>query len=384
MLDLFLFLLAWLGHACFMMVLLNMAYSRPWHREILKKFRLLMGMWIFLGPFLYIAIYGQINPLKSDPHGMFLRLMHGLYIGISYGIACIALPVITIAKLLRKPPKQLLEEKTEVFDVEAKLGHKPVGDGKYKDFITLPFVDHFRIDFTTLTIGYADIPAEWNGLTILHLTDMHFIGTPSREYFEAIIDRCAEYGTHDLVLITGDIIDTNAHIAWMEPVLGKLKWNEGAFAVLGNHDWWQDSEAVRTKLEELNITVLGNGWRTVQVKGKPMTLIGHEGPWFRPGPDVWSAPSGVFRILLSHCPDYLAWASRNAVRLMLAGHNHGGQIRLPIFGSIFVPSWYSRRYDMGTFAEGGTVLHVNRGMSSKEPIRINCAPQVTRIIFRKI
>jgi predicted MPP superfamily phosphohydrolase len=67
---------------------------------------------------------------------------------------------------------------------------------------------------------------------------------------------------------------------------------------------------------------------------------------------------------------------------MLSGHNHGGQIRLPIFGSLFVPSRYSRRYDMGTFHEPPTVLHVNRGLSGKEAIRFRCRPQVSRIQLR--
>jgi len=67
---------------------------------------------------------------------------------------------------------------------------------------------------------------------------------------------------------------------------------------------------------------------------------------------------------------------------MLSGHNHGGQIRVPILGSLFVPSRYSRRYDMGNFHEPPTVLHVNRGLSGKEAIRFRCRPQVTRLILR--
>ena len=68
---------------------------------------------------------------------------------------------------------------------------------------------------------------------------------------------------------------------------------------------------------------------------------------------------------------------------MLSGHNHGGQVRVPLFGSIFVPSRYGRRYDMGTFFEAPTLLHVNRGLSGKEALRIRCNPQVTRIILRR-
>ncbi|QVL31117.1 metallophosphoesterase [Telmatocola sphagniphila] len=384
MLDILMFLLAWLGHACFMMVLLNMAYSMPWDRNFRKVFRLLMGLWIFLGPLYYYYLFGQINPLNTHARGTVLILAHALYMGISFTFAIVALPLITIVRLRRKPPKNLLRETTEVLDVEQVLGHKPVGDGKYHFLADLPFNMLFKVDFTTLRIGIPNLPAEWEGLTILHLSDMHFIGTPGKEYFDAIVEKCLEYGPHDLVVISGDIIDTNKHIAWIEPILGRLKGTHGTYAILGNHDWWQDSDAVRSKLRELNITVLGNNWETVKIKGQPMTIIGNEQPWFHPGPDLFAAPSGVFKLLISHTPDYVYWAASKGVQLMLSGHNHGGQLRLPIFGSIFVPSWYSRRFDMGTFAVKGTMLHVNRGMGSKEPLRFLCNPQVSRILLERI
>ena len=93
------------------------------------------------------------------------------------------------------------------------------------------------------------------------------------------------------------------------------------------------------------------------------------------GPDRLSRTGSG--LLVSHTPDNIGWARRNGCRLMLSGHNHGGQIRVPVFGSLFVPSRYSRRYDMGTFHEPPTVLHVNRGLSGKEAIRFRCRPQVT-------
>ena len=67
---------------------------------------------------------------------------------------------------------------------------------------------------------------------------------------------------------------------------------------------------------------------------------------------------------------------------MLSGHNHGGQIRLPLLGSIFVPSRYGRRFDAGTFEEPPTVLHVSRGLAGQHPLRINCRPEVTRLVLR--
>ena len=96
---------------------------------------------------------------------------------------------------------------------------------------------------------------------------------------------------------------------------------------------------------------------------------------------------GVPRILLSHNPDVVEEGefirSGYRVDLMLSGHTHGGQVRLPVIGSIFVPSTCGRRYDTGTFAAGRTVLHVSRGLSGKEPLRFRCDPQVTRLTLRR-
>jgi predicted MPP superfamily phosphohydrolase len=91
----------------------------------------------------------------------------------------------------------------------------------------------------------------------------------------------------------------------------------------------------------------------------------------------------LFRLCLSHTPDNIRWAQRHGVDLMLSGHNHGGQIRLPLFGSLFVPSRYSRRFDCGLFWQPPTLLYVSRGLAGKEPLRYNCRPEITRLVLRK-
>ena len=179
--------------------------------------------------------------------------------------------------------------------------------------------------------------------------------------------------------------------------MGRLRWRIAAFAVLGNHDYWHEPALIRRRLRRLNIQVLSNTWKQIDVRGLPLVVIGHEGPWFRPGPDLThcppplpspSPPRGkgevreVFRLCLSHTPDNIGWARANNIRLMLSGHNHGGQIRLPLIGSIFVPSLYGRRYDCGPFEEPPTVLHVSRGLSGKQPLRFNCRPEVAKLVLR--
>jgi predicted MPP superfamily phosphohydrolase len=196
------------------------------------------------------------------------------------------------------------------------------------------------------------------------------------------MQRCLDAGVPDIVAITGDVVDSDWHHRWIVPILGRLRWNLAAYAILGNHDSWRDPTLIRRRLRRAGLRVLGNGWEQLSVRGMPMVVIGHEGPWFRPGPDLTNCPEEPFRLCLSHTPDNLPWAQRHAVDLVLAGHVHGGQIRLPLLGSVFVPSRFSRRYDCGTFFAAPTVMHVGRGLAGQHPLRFYCRPEVTRLILK--
>jgi len=382
-LDYLLFALAWLGHACISMVLVNLVYSHPWHKTLLKIFRATMGLLIFAGPpaFAWFVGYRVLDIFESAASTPG-RLAETTYLGLALFTSCVALPVVTLRRCTRPLPRCVLGESTRTIDVAKELGELPFGDGEGAHAAHLPFNNIFNVDFTTLTVALPALPAACDGLTLLQISDLHFFGTPSQRFFDFVMQHCMSEGVPDLVLITGDVVDSDTHYQWIRPVLGQLRWNLGAYAVLGNHDWWQDFEQVRKSLSEIGVRSLGNRWEQVEARGAKLTLIGHEGPWFRPAPDLSACPADGLRILLSHTPDNIRWAQRNNVTLMLSGHNHGGQVRLPLFGSIFVPSKFSRRYDMGTFFEPPTLLHVNRGLSGKEPLRFRCNPQVTRFVLR--
>jgi hypothetical protein len=140
---------------------------------------------------------------------------------------------------------------------------------------------------------------------------------------------------------------------------------------------------VRRRLGKLGFQVIGNGWKPVTLRGQPLVVIGHEGPWFGPPPDLSACPRGPFRLCLSHTPDHIRWARRHGIDLMLAGHVHGGQVQLPVIGPLVVPSRYGRQYACGTFHEPPTVLHVGRGLGSEQPLRYNCRPEVTKLVLRR-
>jgi predicted MPP superfamily phosphohydrolase len=363
------------------MLSLNVAYSQPWHRKLLKAMRQTWGLLLVAGPLSFGLLLGSnLTELGRE------ALETGrLAVPAAYAWMCVAAGiaffVVTALRLSRGRPRVVLDEAIETVDVAKELGHRPVGDGRYRRVAGYKFNGLFQVDFTNLMLAVPGLPQAWDGLTILQVSDLHFYGTPGREYFEFVVRRCVADGTPDLLVVSGDVIDAPEYLDWIEPVLGPLRWNVAAFAILGNHDWWQSPDAIRGRLAGLGMHVISNRWEAIDIRGEGLVAIGHEGPWFRPGPDLTGCPAG-FRLLVSHTPDNIQWARRHDCRLMLSGHNHGGQIRMPVVGSMFVPSKYSRRYDMGTFHEPPTVLHVNRGLAGKEAIRIRCHPQVTRLVLK--
>lgn len=379
---LFFFLSAWVGHGYLLMLSLNVAFSQPYHRKLLKLMRNSWGILLVAGPPLFAAfVEWDLVKLARTAFADGSFVVAAAYAWVCVVVGAVVFPAVTVWRLSRRSPDLVLDERTETVDVSKELGHRPVGDGKFRRLAALPVTDIFRVDFTTISLAVPGLPAAWDGLTVLHLSDTHFYGTPGRALFEFVVRRCMADGVPDLFVFSGDLLDDGKYLDWIEPVFGGLKWNVAAFAILGNHDWWQDFDAIRKRLGGMGIKVLDNRWEAVDVRGERLVAIGHEGPWFRPPPDLAGCPDG-FRLLISHTPDNIGWAKRHDCRLMLSGHNHGGQIRVPVFGSLFVPSKFSRRYDMGTFHEPPTVLHVSRGLGEKEPLRVRCRPQVSRLILR--
>ncbi len=94
-------------------------------------------------------------------------------------------------------------------------------------------------------------------------------------------------------------------------------------------------------------------------------------------------PAGDFRLLLSHSPDLIYRARSWGIDLMLAGHNHGGQVRVPVLGPILMPSRFGRRFDRGFFRVGRTWLHVSQGVAALHPYRFHSLPEVTRLVLRR-
>ena len=155
------------------------------------------------------------------------------------------------------------------------------------------------------------------------------------------------------------------------------------FAVMGNHDAFLGVPVIRPNLAEVGIPLLVDQYLPIERAGQRIWLCGINDPntsvpdldWAIPG-----YPDGPV-LLMSHGPDYadqlLAHPRGQLVDLMIAGHSHGGQVRLPLVGALCLPTG-GEKYVEGLFRLGRIQLYVNRGIGAVGvPFRLNCPPEIT-------
>ena len=249
----------------------------------------------------------------------------------------------------------------------------------------LPLNEILRPEVSQWTLDVLRLVPALSGLTIVQLTDLHFTGRVGKAYFREVV-RVSNELQPDLVALTGDIIDNLACLDWIADTLGRLTARHSVYFILGNHDHRTDEVArIRRTLERSGLIGLGTQEREIEINGHPVLLAGNERPWIdacrvrethQPDNAGDRRVSRALRIVLAHCPDQLGWARAWDADLMLAGHTHGGQIRIPPLGAIFSPTRHGVKYVSGVFYSPPTILHVSRGVSGDIPVRWNCPPEI--------
>jgi hypothetical protein len=280
----------------------------------------------------------------------------------------------------RRIPDGIAEQVSEIDLAQAHGTDALIGGGRYSWLLRIQKNESFRLRKRDWTVTLPSLPPVWDGLSIVQLSDLHFAPCFQRRFFELVADEAAEWQA-DLLVFTGDLIDNDVALDWIVPVMSRLSGRLGTFSILGNHDFEHRPADVRERLEEAGFADLEGHWRPLEIEGMTLALGGTSAPW-GPRLDFNAIPDADFRLLLSHTPDNFARAVDSGVDLMLSGHNHGGQIRLPGLGPVFMPSLYSRRFDRGYFRAGRTLLHVTQGVAGKHPIRFGCVPEISRLVLR--
>lgn len=225
-------------------------------------------------------------------------------------------------------------------------------------------------------------------LRIAFLADLH-VGAPhvpvSRVDKLVAIANAAD---PDLVLLGGDF---TAHVLGGEKVsydaiarsLAALRARHGIFAVMGNHDHWDgDLGGLKAALTKAGIVVLSNEARRIAVAGGHLWLVGMDDPYTGHADPLAALRSVPFAspmtepvIVLAHDPSAFAMVPREAA-LIMAGHTHGGQVRIPFAGALVNASRAPLRHSRGVIREHGKLMYVTAGIgTSILPIRFNCPPE---------
>jgi len=255
------------------------------------------------------------------------------------------------------------------------------------------FFEPFNLTVTTLEVVTDKLPPDAPPLRILHLSDFHVERITKREREVLAL---AEQLSPDLIVLTGDYLNLSYvydETARREArgVLRQLRAPYGVYAVAGSPPV-DPPEAMEAVFMGLDITVLRDEGLLLEVRDQTIRLLGVTCSWdpaeAAQGLDraLRTCPEAEFTLLLYHSPDIMPDASARGVDLVLAGHTHGGQIRLPLYGAVFTSSVYGKRYEMGRYQEGKTVMYVSRGLGmeglSAPRVRFLSPPEVVLVILR--
>ncbi len=278
-------------------------------------------------------------------------------------------------------PKQPIFSRRQLFAKFAAYGALPLTGGTYSRY-----VEPFWTKYPEIPIKIAGLPESFEGFRVAQLTDMH-AGRVPFDYLAGVIARVQELKP-DLVLVTGDLIHHNPQ--WVEPIATALSTlTMPVYVSFGNHEFGVDrkettpedlmlAEKMEAALTSRNMTVLRNKSAKLEHVDGRLWLVGLDDLWFGHF-DPPSAFAGVPKnepvLCLSHNPDTAPLLDEYAPRLILSGHTHGGQIRLPYYGAIRL-NVANPQYDMGHFQLPNSQLYVSTGVGYILRVRFACRPEV--------
>lgn len=374
------------GHVILWVAVVNRLHALAISRRPMNLLTILCGVALVVLPLAVGAIVWWI------PLGQAAGLWNLAWTAAwSYIAGCAVVAVVATVRRLwnaihRERRRTLRRNDTSIVDVRQAVAGPLAAPGIPTWLCRLPGNQVLQIHVHEKQLAIPRLSAEHDGLRIVHLSDLHMSGRIAKAYFTEVAAQVAQLQP-DLVALTGDLVERNPCIDWIGDTLGRLRAPGGVYYVLGNHDLRVDQQRLAATLADAGLTYLGGRWQQVVVRDTPIVLAGNELPWYGPAADLRGCPrrdaAGLpLRILLAHTPDQFAWAQAHDVDLMLAGHNHGGQVRLPLLGPILAPSLSGTRYASGVFRAGPTVMHVSRGTSSLTPVRWNCPPEIALLVLR--
>ena len=255
-----------------------------------------------------------------------------------------------------------------------------------------------EISVLSHTIAIDNLPDAFHNFRVVQISDIHFDEYTEPWFLRSVLVQVNALAA-DLVLLTGDYIScmgfrplsrdfVQGSLHRCAEVLREISCRQ-RFAVMGNHDSYLGIGTVQPILAAAGFPLLVDEHVPIERAGQRLWLCGVNDPLnFMPNLSrtIPAQPDGPV-LLMSHGPDYadqvLAHPRGHLVDLMLAGHSHGGQVRLPLIGPLDLPTG-GRKYVEGLFHLGRMQLYVNRGIGTVGvPFRLNCPPEITLFTLQR-
>ena len=249
------------------------------------------------------------------------------------------------------------------------------------------------MELNTYTISSLKLPESFDGYRIAHVSDLHNaeMGKDNETLLSMLRD-----ADPDMIAITGDLIDSrNTDIEVALQFVREAVKIAPCYYVTGNHEARVNEYGeLKAEMEAAGVTVLEDVRKEISIEGETITLIGVNDPSYQTDYLFGDAESVIdskleelhtenagFTILLSHRPELFDTYADHDIDLVLSGHAHGGQFRLPFIGGLVAPNQgLFPEYDAGIFTDGNTNMIVSRGVgNSILPFRINNRPEVILI-----
>jgi predicted MPP superfamily phosphohydrolase len=254
------------------------------------------------------------------------------------------------------------------------------------------YAETYRIEIKRYEFASSDIPEQFDGVTIVLLTDIHrgwFF--PQRRVVD-LVNRVNNLHP-DIVALAGDYIYANREYEGPTfAALAALRASLGRFAVLGNHDYGEhdggtmDSSAAEKAIQRAGIQLLDNRGVWLEHKGARIR-VGGVADYDEGQPDLGPTVTGTgpadFVLLLCHNPDYAEMLPAGAVDLMLSGHTHGGQVTFFGLWAPRLPSDYGQKYRTGMVRTATSTVVISNGIGTIfPPLRFFARPQIVEITLR--
>ena len=249
------------------------------------------------------------------------------------------------------------------------------------------------LELNTYTISGSKLPQSFDGYRIAHVSDLHNteMGKDNEKLLAMLRD-----ADPDMIAITGDLIDSrNTDIEVALKFVREAIKIAPCYYVTGNHEARVNEYGeLKAGMETAGVTVLEDVRTEISMEGATITLIGVNDPSYQTDYlfgdsetvlntklEELHTEDGEFTVLLSHRPELFDAYTDHGIDLVLSGHAHGGQFRLPFIGGLVAPNQgFFPEYDAGIYTEGNTNMLVSRGIgNSLLPFRINNRPEMILI-----